>query len=40
MTEADLKRVTSTYLRADAAHTAVITNADLAAGTGLEIIAS
>jgi hypothetical protein len=27
-------------LRADAAHTAVITNAELAAGTGLDIIAS
>jgi Zn-dependent M16 (insulinase) family peptidase len=40
VTEADLKRVTSTYLRADAAHTAVITNAELAAGTGLDIIAS
>jgi len=40
VTEADLKRVANTYLCADAAHTAVITNADLAADTGLEIIAS
>jgi Zn-dependent M16 (insulinase) family peptidase len=40
VTEADLKRVANTYLRADAAHTAVITNADLAADTGLQIIAS
>ena len=40
VTEADLKRVASTYLRADAAQTAVITNADLAADTGLEIINS
>ncbi len=40
VTEADLKRVAGTYLCAEAAQTAVITNADLAADTGLEIIAS
>lgn len=38
VTEADLKRVASNYLREEAAQTAVITNADLAAGTNLEII--
>ncbi len=38
VSEADLKRVTSTYLTADKAQTAVITNADLAAATGLETI--
>ena len=38
VTEADLKRVASTYLRQEVAQTAVITNADLAAGTNLEII--
>lgn len=40
VTEADLKRVADTYLRSDAAHTAVITNAELAAGTSLDIITS
>ena len=38
VTEEDLKRVAGTYLRAEAAQTAVITNTELAAGTGLEII--
>ena len=38
ITEADLKRVASTYLTADKAQTAVITNADLAASTDLDII--
>jgi Zn-dependent M16 (insulinase) family peptidase len=38
VTEADLKRVASTYLRQEVAQTAVITNADLATGTNLEII--
>ena len=38
VTEADLKRVASDYLTADKAQTAVITNADLAASTGLNII--
>jgi Zn-dependent M16 (insulinase) family peptidase len=38
VTEADLKRVASAYLSQDAAQTAVITNTELAAGTGLEII--
>ncbi|CAI8305863.1 MAG: Uncharacterised protein [SAR92 bacterium MED-G29] len=38
VTEADLKRVASSYLRKESAQTAVITNADLAAGTNLEII--
>jgi len=40
VTEADLKRVASTYLTADKAQTAVITNADLAASTGLDIISA
>ncbi|MDG1311195.1 MAG: insulinase family protein [Porticoccaceae bacterium] len=40
VTEADLKRVTSTYLCEDAAQTAVITNSDLAASTNLEIISA
>ena len=40
VTEADLKRVASTYLTADRAQTAVITNADLAASTGLDIISA
>ena len=39
VTENDLKRVASTYLRSEKAQTAVITNSDLAAGTGLETIA-
>ena len=38
VTEADLKRVASTYLMADKAQTAVISNADLAASTDLGII--
>ena len=38
VTEADLKRVASTYLREEAAQTAVITNTDLAASADLEII--
>ena len=38
VTEADLKRVASTYLREDAAQTAVITNTELAASTNLEIV--
>ena len=38
ITEADLKRVASTYLTADKAQTAVITNTDLAASTDLDII--
>jgi Zn-dependent M16 (insulinase) family peptidase len=38
VTEDDLKRVASTYLRESAAQTAVITNTDLAASTELEII--
>ena len=38
VTEADLKRVASNYLTADKAQTAVITNADLAASTDLDII--
>jgi Zn-dependent M16 (insulinase) family peptidase len=38
VTEADLKRVASIYLTADKAQTAVITNADLAASTDLDII--
>lgn len=38
VTEADVKRVAATYLTAGRAQTAVITNVDLAAGTGLEII--
>ena len=38
VTDADLKRVASTYLRQDVAQTAVITNSDLAAKTGLDII--
>ncbi|MDG2501379.1 MAG: insulinase family protein [Porticoccaceae bacterium] len=38
VTESDLKRVASTYLTADKAQTAVITNADLAASTDLDII--
>ncbi len=38
VTEEDLKRVAGTYLRAEAAQTAVITNTELAVGTGLEII--
>ena len=38
VTEADLKRVASTYLTADKAQTAVITNTDLAASTDLDII--
>jgi Zn-dependent M16 (insulinase) family peptidase len=40
VTEADLKRVAATYLRGDRAQTAVITNADLAATTDLEIVSS
>jgi len=40
VTEADLKRVASTYLTADKAQTAVITNADLAASTGLDIVST
>ena len=39
VTESDLKRVASTYLRSEKAQTAVITNSDLAADTGLETIA-
>ena len=39
VTDSDLKRVASTYLRSEKAQTAVITNSDLAAGTGLETIA-
>ena len=38
ITEADLKRVASTYLTADKAQTAVITNTDLATSTDLDII--
>ena len=38
VTDADLKRVASTYLTADKAQTAVITNTDLAASTDLDII--
>ncbi len=38
VTEADLKRVASTYLRQEVAQTAVITNADLATTTSLDII--
>ena len=39
VTDADLKRVASDYLRQDLAQTAVITNSDLASKTGLDIIA-
>jgi hypothetical protein len=39
VTDQDLKRVANTYLRQDKAQTAVITNSDLAAKTGLDIIA-
>ena len=39
VTDADLKRVASTYLRPELAQTAVITNSDLAAKTGLDIVA-
>ena len=39
VTESDLKRVASTYLSSEKAQTAVITNSDLAATTGLETIA-
>ena len=39
VTDEDLKRVASTYLRQEKAQTAVITNSDLAAKTGLNIIA-
>lgn len=39
VTDSDLKRVTSEYLRPEAAQTAVITNSDLASRTGLDIIA-
>lgn len=38
VTEADVKRVAANYLTAGRAQTAVITNVDLATGTGLEII--
>ena len=38
VTEADGKRVSSIYLTAEKTHTAVITNADLAASTDLDII--
>jgi Zn-dependent M16 (insulinase) family peptidase len=40
VTETDLKRVAATYLSADKAQTAVITNADLAATTELDIVSS
>jgi len=39
VTDEDLKRVANTYLRLEKAQTAVITNSDLAAKTGLDIIA-
>ena len=39
VTSSDLKRVTENYLRQDLGQTAVITNVDLAANTGLEIMA-
>jgi hypothetical protein len=39
VTDADLKRVASEYLRPEVAQTAVITNTELAAKTGLDIIA-
>ena len=39
VTDADLKRVAAQYLRPEVAQTAVITNNDLAAKTGLDIIA-
>ena len=39
VTDSDLKRVASTYLGSEKAQTAVITNSDLAATTGLETIA-
>ena len=39
VTDADLKRVASTYLPPELAQTAVITNSDLAAKTGLDIVA-
>jgi Zn-dependent M16 (insulinase) family peptidase len=39
VTDEDLKRVASTYLRPEKAQTAVITNSDLAAKTGLDTIA-
>jgi predicted Zn-dependent peptidase len=39
VTDADLKRVATEYLRPEVAQTAVITNSDLAAKTGLDIIA-
>ncbi len=40
VTERDLKRVAEHYLKPEAGQTAVITNADLAHATGLEVIAA
>ena len=39
VTEADLKRVAAKYLTPEKAQTAVITNNELAAGSGLDVVA-